>query len=86
MIIFDKTFVIQKLFVYLFKIKIMFKNLVLEKEFNLIEKKSMVLNSVGGKSAITIDGWVNGSFVSESYLYSEESDRNHDYNLIKKHG
>lgn len=58
-----------------------FKNVVLEKEsrnFIGIDASIIESNKVGHKFAITINGDVDGCFVSESYLYSNEYDRNHD--------
>lgn len=63
----------------------MFNNSVLEKEvinFRGIDVNAIGLNKVGHKFAISIEGDVDGCFVSESYLYSNESDRDNDYELV----
>lgn len=60
---------------------------VLEKEignFVGIKKENVSLGVVGGKFAITVDGMVDSCYVSESYLYSRESERDSDYELVLK--
>jgi hypothetical protein len=60
---------------------------VLEKEINNfvgINKDNVSLGKVGNKFAITVDGMVDSCYVSESYLYNNESERDSDFELVLK--